>query len=324
MMNIIVFGLGSLGTVYAASLKAAGHTVYAVTKEKYMKSLHTRNVKISGIWGNREAVLDGIFSDVNALLETSIDLIILTVKSYDTAEAVKQIKKIVRENTLVIISQNGYGNYETVSDTVGKEHVLLARVIFGARLVETGHSEVTVIADDVKIGQPDKAVDEKRIIAVADAINSAGIPASYSQNVYSLLWDKILYNCALNPLGALLESTYGALAEYEGTRRIMNDIINEIFDVANAYGITLKWKTPEDYREHFYTKLVPPTKEHFPSMYYDLKIGKKIEIHALNGAIVRLAHKKNVSVPVNETITDLIQAKEAQSFLYKMGSALEY
>ena len=127
----------------------------------------------------------------------------------------------------------------------------------------------------------------------------------------AILWDKILYNCALNPLGAILECTYGQLAGREETRRIMDAVIDEIFLVARAHGIALNWASPEAYREHFYTRLVPPTAAHFPSMYYDVKCRKRLEIDALNGAVVRLAREKGISVPVNETITNIIKAKEA-------------
>jgi len=48
-------------------------------------------------------------------------------------------------------------------------------------------------------------------------------------------------------------------------------------------------------------------------MYHDLKAGKRLEIEALNGAIVKLAGEKGLSVPVNETITSLMKAKEAMS-----------
>ena len=176
-----------------------------------------------------------------------------------------------------------------------------------------GRAEVTVIADDVRIGQPHAAVDPERVREIAAALTAAGIPTSYAENVEAILWDKILYNAALNSLGAVLECTYGRLAENAETRRIMNEVIDEIFLVARAHGISLNWTSPEEYREHFYARLVPPTAGHFPSMYYDVKAGKRLEIDALNGAIVKLAQEKGVPVPVNETVTGLIRAKEALS-----------
>jgi 2-dehydropantoate 2-reductase len=308
--TILITGLGALGTVFATMLKKAGHSVHALTREKYLAALADRQTRITGIWGEHEAVLDGIHGSIELLKSIAFDLIILTVKSYDTAAAIEQVKPLVGKETLVMVAQNGYGNYEIVAGIVGKEHALLARVIFGVKLPAPGRAEVTVIADDVRMGQPQSAVDAGRVKAIATAINVAGIPTSYAENVAAILWDKILYNAALNPLGAVLECTYGQLAENFGTRLIMDRIIDEIFLVAQAHGMPLNWKSAEQYREHFYTKLVPPTSKHFPSMYYDVKAGKRLEIDALNGAIVRLAREKDLPVPVNETITALIKTKE--------------
>jgi 2-dehydropantoate 2-reductase len=313
--TILIEGLGALGTVFAALLKKAGHIVFALTKDKYLSAFQDRKVRISGIWGEHEAELDGIFSSIVPLKQKKIDLIILTVKSYDTAAAIEQVKPLVDRDTLVIIAQNGYGNYEAVSSVVGKDHTILSRIIFGVKLQAIGRAEVTVIADDVRIGQPHDAVDRKRIQAIAAAFTSAGIPTAYAENVDAILWDKILYNAALNPLGAILERTYGQLAENSETRRIMDAIIDEIFLVAEARGIALNWKSAAAYRDHFYNRLVPPTAKHFPSMYYDVKAGKRLEIDALNGAVVKLAREKGIAVPVNETITNIIKAKEAMSKL---------
>jgi 2-dehydropantoate 2-reductase len=308
---ILITGLGALGTVFATMLKRAGHTVHALTRDKYLPSLAGRRLRVNGIWGEHEAELDGIHGSIEPLRDTVFDLIFLTVKSYDTAAAIGQVKPLVGKGTLVVSAQNGYGNYETVATAVGKEHALLARIIFGVKLHGPGRAEVTVIADDVRMGQPERAIDPGTVRTIAAAVNAAGIPTSYAENVSAILWDKILYNAALNPLGAVLECTYGRLAENADTRRLMDVIIDEVFLVAQAHKIPLNWRTPGEYREHFYTKLVPPTAKHFPSMYYDVKAGKRLEIDALNGAIVKLAQEKGISVPVNRTITALIKAKEA-------------
>ncbi len=310
-LTILIAGLGALGTVFATMLKQGGHRVLALTKERYLDTLKHGTVRVTGIWGKHEAVLDGIQSSVDPFRNETIDLIILTVKSFDTEKTIGQVKPLVAENTLVLIAQNGYGNYETVSREIGKENTVLARVIFGSKLISPGNAEVTVIADEVRIGQPDRAAPEERIREIAAAITKAGIPTSAAKNICEILWDKILYNSALNPLGTILECTYGQLAEHEGARNVMDRIIQEIFPVAKAHAISLNWKSAEEYMHHFYTNLVPPTAKHYPSMYHDMKAGKRLEIDALNGAIVRLGREKGVPVPVNETITNLVEAKEA-------------
>ncbi len=311
--TILITGLGALGTVFAALLKEAGHTVYALTKDKYLPAFPDRRVRVTGIWGEHQAALDGVYGTIDPLKGKNFDLIIISVKSYDTGAAIRQVKPLVGDNTLVISAQNGYGNYETIADTVGKEHALLARIIFGVKVHTPGSAEVTVIADDVRIGQPQGAVGASRIQEIAEGCTGAGIPMKYAENIEAILWDKILYNAALNPLGAILECTYGQLAENEETRFLMDAIIDEIFAVAREHGKPLNWRSADEYRRHFYTRLVPPTAKHFPSMYYDVKAGKLLEIDALNGAIVRLAKEKGIAVPVNETITNIIKAKEAMA-----------
>lgn len=312
-MNIVVVGLGALGTTFATFLKKAGHRVFAITKERYLSAFSERRISVFGIWGEHEAELDGVFAGIDPLKNEGIDIIILTVKSYDTAQAVAMIAPLVTEDVVVISAQNGYGNYETVARTVGREHAVLARIIFGARIETPGRAEVTVIADKVRMGQPEGAIPKDIIVRIAYEIDKAGVPTAYASDVNEILWDKILYNCALNPLGALLECNYGCLANHEYTRQVMNQLIGEIFEVAKAHAIKLHWVNPELYIDHFYTKLVPPTKEHYPSMYHDLKAGKRLEIDALNGAIVKLGNAKGVPVPVNQTITRIIRAKEAIS-----------
>ncbi len=309
-MNVLVFGLGALGTVFATCLKSAGHTVYAFIKKEYLKNFTSKKLKITGIFGEKEAEIDNFFNEPKDLKKISLDLIILCVKAFDTEKAIYQIKEFIKPDTLILLAQNGYGNYEIASKVLGKEKVILGRVIFGARVIEPGLAEVTVIADDVVIGQPEKAIDKTILENIASMLTNSGIPTRVSEDVYAILWDKILYNSALNPLGALLECSYGDLANMEETRWIMDRIIEEIFDVAKASDIKLKWKSSEEYKKVFYEKLIPPTAKHFPSMYYDIKSGKRTEIDALNGAIVELAKKAGLKADVNRIITSLIKAKE--------------
>ena len=309
-MNIAVVGLGALGIAFATFLKNSGNTVFGITKEKYLKNFEKNTVRVKGIWGDHTANLDGIYSDPSQIKE-NINLVILTVKSYDTEKALNQIKPIVGKETLILIAQNGYGNYEKAVEIFGKDKVLLSRVIFGSKIVDKNSVEITVSADDVRIGDPSKTIPEKKVLNIVETIRKSGIPASFAPDVYQILWDKILYNCALNPLGALLECSYGDLAENKYTRQIMESIIKEIFLVTKANDIKLRWENPEEYIKHFYQNLIPPTKKHFPSMFYDLKSGKKTEIDALNGAIIKLAQKKGIKAQTNETITLLIKFKES-------------
>ena len=307
-MRILVYGLGALGSAFAGFLKKAGHEVYAIGRKRLINPIKESGLKITGIWGEHKVNLKEVYGSINELPLKDFDLVILTVKSYDTERALEDLKKVPFK--YLLLAQNGYGNYEKATKVFGKEKVILSRVIFGAKIPKPGEVEITVIADDVVIGNPDRAIDERELQRLAHILTEAGIPTRYSPDVYKYLWDKILYNSALNPLGALLETNYGTLAKLPETRKIMDKIIEEIFKVCKTKGIELFHRSAEEYKKLFYEKLIPPTAEHFPSMYWDIKSGKRTEIDALNGAIVRLGKEVGIPTPVNETITDLIKAKE--------------
>ena len=314
-MRFLVYGLGAIGSAFAGFLKKAGHEVYAIGRKRHIEPIRERGLKITGIWGEHIVKPDGVFESLEDLPVRDFDIVILSVKSYDTEKSLEELKKV--NFRFLLLTQNGYGNYEKAIEVFGKEKVILSRVIFGAEIPKGGEVKITVIADDVVIGNPDGAIDEETLRDIAKTINSAGIPCRYSPDVYKYLWDKILYNCALNPLGALLETNYGTLAELEETREIMNRIIEEIFEVAKAKGVELFWKSAEDYKKHFYEKLIPPTAGHYPSMLQDIKAGKRTEIDSLNGAIANLGRELNVETPVNELITKLIKAKEKIRLRFK-------
>jgi len=302
-MRTVIIGVGAIGSVFLAFLTRKGEEVWGITKPGREKN----KIRVKGIWGEFETAVETTSSPFG--IPFTPELVIISVKSFDTLKALKTAQELVGEKTLILIAQNGYGNYEKAVEMFGEDRVLLARIIFGAEIVDEHTVNVTVCADDVVIGDPSGKIERERIERVVKLFKGAGIPSRYERHVYRLLWDKIIYNCALNPLGALLETTYGNLADTPYTKEIMDNIIEEIFRIMDIYGIEASYNKADEYKKVFYEKLVPTTRDHFPSMLKDIKRGKT-EIDALNGAIYNMALRKNIPVPYNEIIVKLIKAKE--------------
>jgi 2-dehydropantoate 2-reductase len=143
------------------------------------------------------------------------------------------------------------------------------------------------------------------------------LPTRASRQVQSELWAKILYNCALNPLGAILGVTYGELADRPQTRAVMDRVIDEAYAVLGACDLpgprTARLTTADEFRQAFYGRMVPPTAAHTPSMLQDLRAGKRTEIDALNGAIVALGEQAGVATPVNQTLTAMVKFLETKA-----------
>lgn len=310
-MKILVFGLGALGTVYSCLLKNTGHEITGIDRESVSSIIKEQGVKVTGIWGEHSAHLDRVVSDSADLKGEEFDLIILTVKSYETLEAAGKIKDLMSQNTYLMLAQNGYGNYEAAGRYIDSKNIILGRVIFGAETIEAGGSKVTVIADDVILGSPEKLIDNGVLEDFSRIFSAAGIPTRFSEDVMKYVWGKIIYNSALNPLGAILEVNYGKLAENDESRKLMDGIIEEIFAVLSAIGQETLWPDASSYLQAFYGQMLPPTAEHHASMFQDIQRGRKTEIDALNGAVVKLGRQYGINTPVNSFISSLLKAKES-------------
>jgi 2-dehydropantoate 2-reductase len=212
--------------------------------------------------------------------------------------------------------QNGLGNIEALAERFSISRVLGARVIFGAEIPHPGAAHVTVFADPVAIGPdpqqhreaaPALAARAKEIAAMIDA---AGVPALGCADIMPVIWTKLVYNVALNPLGALFEMTYGELAADADLRAIMNDLIEEAFAVAASAGVRMPFASAADYRAPFYERLVPATASHRPTMLSDLKRRGRTDIDSLSGKIVELGARHGIGVPMNLAMVRMIHGAE--------------
>ncbi len=309
-MRVLLFGLGALGTVYSCLLKNMGHEVVGLDREIVVAGIKEHGVQVEGIWGDHKAQLDQLVTDSKELEASHFDLVILTVKSYETGEVCRQISGLVGPDTYLFLAQNGYGNYEAAAEHIPEGRIILGRVIFGAETLAWGHSRVTVIADDVLLGSPAHLIDLPILEKYAQIFNTAGIPTRASEEVMKYVWAKIIYNSALNPLGAILEVAYGQLAANENSKSLMDEIIKEIFAVLAAIGQETPWANAEAYLQAFYGQMVPATVLHHASMLQDILRGRRTEIDALNGAVVELGKAYGVKTPVNEVVVAMLKAKE--------------
>jgi len=309
-MRVVIVGAGAIGSVVGGFLAKSGHTVAMVGRGAHLHAMAAAGLRITGIWGDHDVRGFSTYGHARDVPGNGWDLVAVVTKSFDTAGALDDAAGLVGDGTLVLSVQNGLGNIEQVENRFGVDRSLGGMVIFGVRVVEPGTVEVTVYAHEARIGSRTSVVDPERIEKIAEAFTAAGIPTLATDAIESHIWGKVLYNCALNPLSAVLGVTYGTLAEQQHTCKIMRSVIDEVYDVADKRGVALFEKTPDGYFRHFLEKLVPPTEAHRASMYEDLRIGRRTEIDALNGAVVRLGAGHGVSCPVNATLAALVHARE--------------
>lgn len=314
-MRFLVLGAGAIGSVFGGFLRRVGHDVTLVGRREHMAAIAERGLRISGIWGEHQIAGLRTFESVAEAAGEPFDAILLSVKSYDTETAMRQLVETRLTGEPPVISlQNGLSNVETIARFVGADRTIGGRVIFGVEAVEPGHCRVTVYAEDVMLGaiEPGSPPPEA-IETLARTFRDAHIPTLATDRIQAYLWSKILYNCSLNPAATLLGTHYGELLEHGETREILRRVVNEIYAVAAARGADMLTPTADAYLEILFGRLVPSTYDHHPSMLQDIRAGRRTEIDAMNGAIVRYGREGGIATPANDLLTLLIKALEQSS-----------
>jgi 2-dehydropantoate 2-reductase len=308
-MKILIFGAGGVGSVVGGFLARTGHDVSLLGRPWHLDAIKKQGLKITGIWGDYHLKAFNLYTDVSQVKSPDFDLILLTVKSYDTAEAVKRLKPLMQDKTMLLSLQNGLGNIETILEGgVRPENYLVGRIIFGVELVP-GVAKVTVTADDTRIGALPGVETKMSAFQMERTFNAAKVPAQAVPDILSYIWAKVIYNCALNPICSLNEMPYGKILGSAETRRQMESVIRECYAVGQKKGVALKPASADEFIALMEEKLIPSTAAHYPSMLQDLRRDKRTDIEALSGAIVRYGQETGVPTPENTRLLELILRK---------------
>jgi 2-dehydropantoate 2-reductase len=315
-MKALIYGGGAVGLGLASCLLKSGCSVDIIAREKTTRSLRKEGLIRTGIFGeyHAEPMEFGCYASLNELKKQTCDYMLVCTKSFDSYQAAKDIhehKSLFNERTKIVLFQNGWGNAEVFTAFFDKQTIYTARVITGFQRHKPNEVEITVHADSIHIGSLFGA-NLSAVRELAEAINKGDIPCEITDGIGKDIWAKMLYNCALNPLGAILDVPYGKLAEHESTRSIMDGIAGEIYAVMAKAGYETHWKSAKDFLDVFYSKLVPDTARHKSSTLQDIVSKKPTEIDALNGAVIKLAETFAVPVPFNSVVYGIIKFIEAQ------------
>lgn len=312
-MNILVIGAGGVGIGLATSVASQGAKVSIYARGETAKAIKENGIKRCGLFAHYEIREVPVYESYEEIPKNHFDYIFIcskTTANEDIAKNLNRNRAILKESTKIIIFQNGFGNDEHYLKHFTKKQVFSARVITGFTRPERHISEVTVYTEPILLGSL-QGENPDSLQEIADLITASGIKCEITTEVDKYLWAKMLYNCTLNPLGAILDVTYGQLTENPYTIDIMNSIIDEIFEVIKASPYETLWETPDEYRDIFYSKLVPDTYNHYSSTHQDIKKKIPTEIDSLNGKVIQLGKLNNVNVKTNEFIYNLIKAIES-------------
>ena len=302
-MKIVIVGPGAVGCLLAAFLTKSKAQIWLLDKNHDRAAkINQSGIKVEGVSGNWQINLK-VTANVKEI--GPADLVILTVKSYDTKDAILHAKPLIHENSKVLTLQNGIGNIEIISEVVGSDKVIGGITNEGATLLDIGSIRHAGRGETI-IGRIDGKIPVE-MRSIREIFNKAGMETRISRDIKGLLWSKLIINAGINALTAITRLKNGKLIEFEGTRKIIREAVSEATRIAKRKRIKLIYDDPLAKVE----AVCEATAGNISSMLQDVLKKKRTEIDFINGVIVRQGQELGIPVPVNSLLVDLVKTIES-------------
>ncbi len=298
-MRIAVIGAGAMGSLFGARLGWGGNEVTLVNVwAEHVEAINRAGLYIEGLDGGETFRIPALTDPSSLGVQ---DLVIIFVKSYQTALALKRAKNIIGPETIVLTLQNGVGNAETILETVEDVTVIAGITSHGATVMGPGRIRHAGAGETV-IGTVRGEIRAAELVAAE--FSRCGLETGIADDITGLLWGKLMINVGINALTAILGVVNGRLVESDSTLQLMRTLVEEAEAVARARGITLPY--PDAYEK--VKAVASATGSNRSSMLQDLDRGRRTEIDFINGAVVREGVAAGVPTPCNRFVTLLVKA----------------
>ena len=302
-MRFAVIGAGAVGGYFGARLVQAGEDVVFIARGDTLKILCSDGLRLDSIKG------DLMLPSVNAVEDTSrageVDVVLVCVKTWQVPEVAGLIPPLLGKNTIVLPLQNGVEASDQLAEAIGRDYVGCGLAKIFCYLDEPGHIRHTGIEPYIAFGESDNRISE-RVNGILQVLQKAGINTEIPSDIKAALWEKFLFVVSWGGVGAVSRAPIGAIRSLPGTRRLLKQVMLEIFNVARARHINLNEDIIDGSMK--FIDSLPPVGT--TSMQRDIAEGRPSEIEAWNGAVVRLGEEAGVDVALNRFIYDILQPLE--------------
>ncbi|HVQ00289.1 MAG TPA: 2-dehydropantoate 2-reductase [Candidatus Thermoplasmatota archaeon] len=295
-MKILVVGAGAIGSLFGAMLSKK-NDVILLGRSRHVDAINRNGLCVTGKTRMRIRIAAVDSADRISMIP---DVILLTVKSYDTEIAIKEVQPLINNKTTVISLQNGLENIEKIAQVISTRQVLAGVTTHGVIFSKPGEIIHTGKGNTL-LGAPTRDA-ARRVVGMVRLFNDAGIKTHASRHILRELWRKAIINSSINPITAFLQCKNGYLLKNAILEHLVEKVCEESTRVAQQNGITI---TPEDMIRRT-KKVIRETAENYSSMAQSIQQGKRTEIETINGSFVRFGKHHRVQTPLNSMLLELI------------------
>jgi 2-dehydropantoate 2-reductase len=301
-MRIAVIGAGAVGGYYGAMLARAGNHVTLIARGAHLAAIRERGLTVRASRG--EFTVHPGASDTPGEIGP-VDLVILAVKTYDNDTALPMLRPLTAPGTAVLTLQNGVDSPAEAAAVIGCSHVLGGAAYIATAIAAPGIIEQTGTHHRIVFGEAFGAPADvsARAAMLRELFQGAGIEAEVVPDARVPLWEKCIYLVPFAGFTGASRLPIGPLWQHEETRNLFTRACGEVEAVARAEGVPVTADIPA--RVRAYADALPPSTR--SSLLIDLQAGRRLEVEALQGALVRRARAHGVEVPIMETLYAILR-----------------
>ena len=299
-MKIAMMGSGGVGGFFGGRLAKAGFDVSFIARGAHLAALREHGLTIENEPQGDIHVPAVRATDDPASLG-AVDLVIVSVKLWDTEAAAKQIRPLVGPHTAVLSLQNGVVKDDILRREFGDAAVMGGVCYVASNISKPGTIRQTGTMQRIVIGEYDGR-KSKRAGELHAALAKSGVVAELSDDVRKSIWEKYVFLVALSAATTSMRRTLGPIRANPQTRAFLLELMREVVAVGRAHGVAL----PADYADDRlrFGDTLPGTMT--SSMHHDLERGNRLEVEWLSGGVVKLGGEKGVPTPCNRAVCDIL------------------
>ena len=283
-------GTGGVGGYFGARLASAGAKVAFIARGPHLEALRTTGLGIKSALG--DVHVHPIEATDDPRCVCPVDVVLFTVKLYDTEAAAAAIAPMMGDNTIVLSLQNGVDAEATLASRLGDKHIMGGASYIFSAIEEPGvirHTgQMARIVFGELGGQP-----STRAEALFGAFKTAGIEAVLSPTIDLELWRKFTFLASIAAICGQARQSLGPVLANADTRRRLAAAMAEVTAVARAKGIALDEEVVEAHLA--FADTLDSTMK--PSLLQDLERGARLEVKNLSGTVVRFGAELGIAVP---------------------------
>ena len=305
--KIIIIGPGAIGCLLTSYLFLSGQDPILVDYDPG----RVTHISKKGLWlergGTNRVCIRPRMMTLEELPDDGYDFVVLCVKTYSLESLMPRLERIVGHGCALVTIQNGIGYWETIKGHFKDTPLVLCTTSQGA--TKSGVNRVFHAGEGPTFVGPYGAGDLREVEAahhLVEILNEASIEAAYKEDIYPLLWRKLLVNCAINPITALTRLKNGEIVRDQGLLALQRKVIYEVLALSREVGVNLD--LTRDEAEGLVLDVCKKTRDNTSSMLQDVLKGSQTEIDYINGAVVEMGKRYGVDVETNQILTSLVKA----------------